>query len=90
MFDIGFSELVLIAVVALVAIGPEDLPEMLFKLGRAVRQGKMFIGNIRNQYAEIMHEAEVAHYRKQLNLPPVPETKLEQADIPLRSEEKPE
>ena len=66
MFDVGFSELFLIAVVAIIAIGPEDLPEALFKLGRFTRQVKMFMGGIRDQYSEIMHEAEVAHYRKKL------------------------
>ena len=67
MFDVGFSEIVLIAIVAIIAIGPEEMPEMLFRLGRLVRQGKMFVGNIRNQYSEIMHEAEVEHYRKKLD-----------------------
>ena len=66
MFDVGFSELFLIAVVAIVAIGPEDLPEALFRLGRFSRQVKMFFSGIRDQYSEIMHEAEVAHYRKKL------------------------
>ena len=67
MFDIGFSELFLIAVVAIIAIGPEDLPEALFRFGRFVRQVKMFFGGIQNQFADIMHEAEVQHYRKKLN-----------------------
>lgn len=68
MFDVGFSEVLLIAVVALVAIGPEDLPGMLFRLGRMTRQVRLFMNNIRNQYADIMHEAEVNHYRKTLGV----------------------
>lgn len=67
MFDIGFSEMLLIAVVALIAIGPEDLPGILFRMGRFMRQIRLFMGNVRNQYADIMHEAEVDHYRKQLD-----------------------
>lgn len=66
MFDIGMSEMLLIAIVALIAIGPEDLPGMLFRLGRFTRQVKMFLGGIRDQYSEIMHEAEVEHYRKEM------------------------
>jgi len=66
MFDVGFSEILLIAVVALVAIGPEDLPEMLFRFGRLMRQLKIFLGGIRDQYSDIMHEAEMQHYRRQL------------------------
>jgi len=34
MFDIGWSEFVLIAVVALIAIGPKELPGVLRALGR--------------------------------------------------------
>lgn len=78
MFDVGFSELFLIAVVAIIAIGPEDLPEALFRLGRFTRQVKMFMGGIRDQYSEIMHEAEMAHYRK----------KIEQDDSIVQLEDK--
>jgi sec-independent protein translocase protein TatB len=67
MFDIGFSEILLIAVVAIIAIGPEDLPEALFRTGRFIRQVKLFFGGIRNEFSEIMHEAELQHYRKKLN-----------------------
>lgn len=66
MFDIGISELLLIAVVALIAVGPQDLPGLLFRLGRFTRQVKIFLGGIRDQYSEIMHEAEVEHYRKEM------------------------
>ena len=65
MFDLGFSEIILIAVVALVAVGPEDLPGILFRTGRFMRQVRMFMNGVRDQYADIMHEAEVEHYRKQ-------------------------
>jgi sec-independent protein translocase protein TatB len=67
MFDIGFSEIFLIAVVAIIAIGPEDLPEALFRFGRFMRQVKLFFGGLRNEFSEIMHEAELQHYRKKLN-----------------------
>lgn len=66
MFDIGFSELLLIAIATLIAVGPKDLPNVLFKLGRATRQAKMYLNGIRNQYSEMMHEAEVQHYRQEL------------------------
>jgi len=68
MFDIGFSEVLLIAVIALVAIGPKDLPEILFRLGRLVRRAKIFMGGIRDQFSDVMHEAEVTHYRKQFGI----------------------
>jgi sec-independent protein translocase protein TatB len=76
MFDIGFSEILLVAVAALIAIGPKDLPEMLFKFGRFMRQVRIFVGDIRNQYSDIMHEAEVNHYRKQLEIEEKPPEKM--------------
>ena len=78
MFDIGFSEILLVAIAALIAIGPKDLPDVLFRLGRFSRQVKMFVGGVRNQYSEIMHEAEVTHYRKEL-------TSLVKDDAPVES-----
>lgn len=64
MFNIGFSELLLIAVAALVAIGPKDLPQILFRFGRLMRQGRLIFNRFRDEYAEIMHDIEVEHYRQ--------------------------
>ncbi len=80
MFDVGFSELFLIAVVAIIAIGPEDVPDALFRFGRFVRQVKMFTNGIRNQYADIMHEAEMDHYRKQLSKPVIEDDQTPQVE----------
>lgn len=65
MFEIGASEILLIAIAALIAIGPQDLPEILFRLGRLVRRIRIMTNSVRDQYSEIMHDAEMAHYRKE-------------------------
>jgi len=52
MFDMGFSELLLIAVVALVVIGPERLPG-------AIRTGSVWLGKIKRSYNEIKREVEL-------------------------------
>lgn len=65
MFEIGASEILLIAIVALIAIGPQDLPDILFRLGRLARRARMMMNGLRDQYSEIMHEAELNHYRKE-------------------------
>jgi len=50
-FDIGFSELLLIAVVGLLVLGPERLPT-------AVRTTSLWIGRLRRQFTEIRAEVE--------------------------------
>jgi len=46
MLNIGFSELLVIAAVALVAIGPKELPEVMRKLGEFAKKAKDFTNNI--------------------------------------------
>lgn len=65
MFEIGFSEIVLIAIVALLVTDPKDLPDIMFKAGRFFRQFKMIMGRVSNTVSDVMHEFEVESYRKQ-------------------------
>ena len=51
MFDIGFPELVLISIVALLILGPERLPD-------AVRTMALWVGRIRRSYAKLRNEIE--------------------------------
>ena len=51
MFDIGFPELVVVSVVALLVIGPEKLPE-------TVRTMSLWIGRIQRSFASIRQEIE--------------------------------
>jgi sec-independent protein translocase protein TatB len=51
MFDIGFSELVLVAVVALLVIGPEKLPETLRTMG-------LWLGRLRRSFTAVKSEIE--------------------------------
>jgi sec-independent protein translocase protein TatB len=51
MFDIGFSELVLVGIVALLVIGPERLPE-------TVRTASMWLNRIRRGFNEIKQEVQ--------------------------------
>ena len=64
MFDIGFPELVLIAVVGLLVIGPERLPEALRTLG-------LWLGRLRRSFisvkAEIEKEIGMDEVRRQLH-----------------------
>lgn len=60
MFDIGWSELALIAVVALVAIGPKELPGVLRTVGQWVGKVRRMASEFQGQFQEAMREAEMA------------------------------
>ena len=49
MFNIGFSELILILLVAFVIVGPRDLPTVARALGRGVRWVKTFIRDFQEE-----------------------------------------
>ena len=49
MFNIGFSELLLILLVAFVFVGPKDLPKVARALGRGVRWVKQFIKDVQEE-----------------------------------------
>ena len=64
MFDIGWSELVVIGVVALVVIGPKELPGVIRSVGRAVSKLRTMAGEFRTQFDDAMREAELHDVKK--------------------------
>src|ERR1700743_33066 len=64
MFDSGWSELALIAVVALVAIGPKELPGVLRTVGQWVGKVRRMASEFQGQFQEAMREAEMADLKK--------------------------
>ncbi len=64
MFDIGWSELIVIGVVALVVIGPKELPGVIRSVGRAVTKLRTMAGEFRGQFDEAMREAELHDVKK--------------------------
>src|SRR4051794_10953931 len=64
MFDIGWSELVVIAVVALIAIGPKELPGVLRMVGQWMSKARKMAAEFQGQFQEAMREAEMADLKK--------------------------
>jgi sec-independent protein translocase protein TatB len=64
MFDIGWSEFAVIAVVALIAIGPKELPGVLRMVGQWVAKARKMAGEFQGQFQEAMREAEMADLKK--------------------------
>ena len=67
MFDIGWSEFVVIAVVALIAIGPKELPGVLRTIGQWMGKARRMAAEFQGQFQEAMREAEMAGTRPDLN-----------------------
>jgi sec-independent protein translocase protein TatB len=59
MFDIGYMELMVIAVVALVVIGPKDLPRVMRTVGHWVGRARGMARHFRSGVDTMMREAEL-------------------------------
>ena len=64
MFNIGWSEYLIIAVVALIAIGPKELPGVLRMVGQWVAKARKMAAEFQGQFQEAMREAEMADLKK--------------------------
>ncbi len=61
MFDVGFSEIVVVAVVALIVIGPERLPKVARTLGHLFGRMQRYVNDVK---ADISREMELDELRK--------------------------
>ncbi|AIC27029.1 Sec-independent protein translocase protein TatB [Rhizobium etli bv. phaseoli str. IE4803] len=86
MFDIGWTELLVIAVVLIVVVGPKDLPPMLRAFGKMTQRARKVAGDFRAQFDEALREAELDDVRQTIGdaqkLNPV--NSLREAMNPLR------
>lgn len=64
MLDIGWSELLIIGVVALIVVGPEELPQLLRTVGQWVGKVRRMAGEFQNQMNEAIREAELDDVKK--------------------------
>ncbi len=67
MFDISWSEFLLIGIVALVVIGPKELPAVMRTLGQWTRKVRSMAAEFQNQFQEAMREAEMADLKKSVD-----------------------
>lgn len=65
MFEIGGTELLLIAVVALLVIGPKELPNALRTVGRYTGKARAMTRHLRSGFDEMMRQAELEEMEKQ-------------------------
>jgi sec-independent protein translocase protein TatB len=67
MFDIGWTEILVIAVVAIVVVGPKDLPRMLRSLGRYAGQLRRTASEFRSQFEDAICDSELDELRNTLS-----------------------
>ena len=63
---IGFQELILIALVAIIVVGPKDLPLMMRRLGQFVAKGRALAGEFRAAFDDIARQTELEELRKEI------------------------
>jgi sec-independent protein translocase protein TatB len=67
MFDIGWGELLVIGVVALIAIGPKELPGVLRMAGQWIGKIRRMAAEFQGQFQEALREAEMADVKRQMD-----------------------
>ena len=69
MFDVGWSEMLVILAVAVVVIGPKDLPKALYSAGKIIRKIKIFTSDIQKSIDRITQDEELAEITREANKP---------------------
>jgi sec-independent protein translocase protein TatB len=67
MFDIGWTEMLVIAVVMIVVVGPKDLPGMLRTFGRTATKLRSMAGDFQKQFNDALKEAELDDVKKSVD-----------------------
>ena len=67
MFDIGWGELLVIGVVALIAIGPKELPGVLRTTGQWMGKVRRMASEFQDQFRDAMREAELDDAKKKFD-----------------------
>ena len=64
MFDIGWPELLVVAIVLIIVVGPKDLPPMLRAFGRTTKKLRAMASEFRGQFDDALREAELDDVKK--------------------------
>lgn len=65
MFDIGWTELLVIGIVALIVIGPRELPKTLRTIGQMMTKVRRMASEFQGQFNDAIREAELDELRKE-------------------------
>lgn len=89
MFDVGFSELLLIAVIALIVLGPEKLPKVARTVGSLVGRMQRYVASVKSEVEREMQFEELKKLQQEMHqqtqqvensiLPPTSSSQSDQA-----------
>lgn len=68
MFDLGWSEILLIGIVTLVALGPKELPQAMRMVGKVLRKVRSLSSEVHKQMDDLMRETELQELRDQARI----------------------
>ncbi len=77
MLDFGWAELLIICAVAVFVIGPKDIPNIMYGLGRMMRRVQYIKYAVSQQFDELMNTGDIEELRKGVNF----EAKRSEEDI---------
>ena len=63
MLDLGWQELFLISLVAIIVVGPKDLPLLIRSITKWFRTAKSIVGTFQNSLEEVARETELQKFR---------------------------
>ncbi len=66
MFDIGWSELALIGIVAVIVIGPKDMPKVMRQVGKFTRAARKTMRDFQSQVDDIVQAEDIKEFKKEL------------------------
>lgn len=101
MFDVGFSEILLIAVVALLVVGPREFPTLVRNIGSWMGRARQFMHAVKTEFDKEIHkadeikrlmakEAEIAELHQTLDLDRRADRPAPPAGKPLARDEAPQ
>ena len=88
MLGVGFSEILLIAIVALVFVGPQKLPELMRQLGRIFVQVRRVSNEMKHSFESAIQDAETEEALKKTSQMLKPSELLKSLDV-KESDKKP-
>jgi sec-independent protein translocase protein TatB len=60
MLDLALPEVLVVGAVALIAVGPKDLPKVMYAFGRWARKARLFTQDLGRAFDQLSREAEIA------------------------------